>query len=130
MIARGTQAFALVESRQSEPIVVSTVAVQPRSNSNGNCVTVPAPEPRRPRSGTVDAVPVRVRPRLHRHVDTTIGSDCPLSTSANALVPGAITAGLRAIWQLGQAQVYDGGPDGNPVSADNTLFLDQGVFVP
>jgi hypothetical protein len=63
--------------------------------------------------------------------DTTIGSDCPLQTTANAVVPGSVSAGLRAIWQVGQAQVYDGGADGNPgTTSDNTLYLDQGIFIP
>jgi hypothetical protein len=52
-------------------------------------------------------------------------------TTANALMPGLVTNGNRAIWELGQAQVYDGGADGNPdTTSDNTLYLDQGIFVP
>jgi hypothetical protein len=45
-------------------------------------------------------------------------------------VPGAVTAGKRAIWQLGQIQVYDGGPDGLASTQPNTLFEDEGLFVP
>jgi hypothetical protein len=37
--------------------------------------------------------------------DPTIGSTCSVSTSANALVPGSVTAGKRAIWELGQVKV-------------------------
>ena len=33
--------------------------------------------------------------------DMTVGSTCAITTTANALVPGAMTAGERAIWQLG-----------------------------
>jgi hypothetical protein len=52
-------------------------------------------------------------------------------TSANTLVPNAVVAGERAIWQIGQVQVYDGGADGNPdTTGDNPLFLDEGVFIP
>ena len=37
----------------------------------------------------------------------------------------------RAVWQLGQVKVYDGGSDGDAsTAADNTLFMDQGVFIP
>jgi hypothetical protein len=58
-------------------------------------------------------------------------SSCSVSTTANALVPGAVLEGKRAIWQLGQVKVYDGGSDGlASTTADNTLFMDQGVFVP
>ena len=38
--------------------------------------------------------------------------------------------GKRAVWQLGQIQVLDGGPDGAAATADNSLFAVQGVFVP
>jgi hypothetical protein len=37
---------------------------------------------------------------------------------------------LRTIWQLGQMQVFDGGPDGETGTAPNTLFAVQGLFVP
>jgi hypothetical protein len=58
------------------------------------------------------------------------GSLCAISTTANAVIPGAITAGQRAIWELGQVQVSDGGADGLVSTTDNTLFMDEGVFVP
>jgi hypothetical protein len=46
-------------------------------------------------------------------------------------VPGAVLEGKRAIWQLDQVKVYDGGSDGlASTTADNTLFMDQGIFVP
>ena len=62
--------------------------------------------------------------------DTTIGSTCAVSTSANAVTPGAVKSGKRAVWGLGQVQVYDGGASGVAGSSDATLFMDQGVFVP
>jgi hypothetical protein len=58
------------------------------------------------------------------------GGLCAVSTTANAVTPGAITAGQRAIWQLGQVQVYDGGADGLVSTTDNTLFMDEGIFIP
>jgi dipeptidyl aminopeptidase/acylaminoacyl peptidase len=89
------------------------------------------PSPGGPGAATVQSFQFEFDLVCTATADTTIGSDCPLATTANALVPGSVTAGLRAIWQVGQAQVYDGGADGNPVTtSDNTLFLDQGVFVP
>ncbi len=57
------------------------------------------------------------------------GGVCAISTSANAVVPGSVHTGKRAIWQLGQVQVYDGGASGVAGSSDATLFLDEGVFV-
>jgi WD40 repeat protein len=61
---------------------------------------------------------------------SAIGSTCALSTSADAITPGAVQEGVRSIWQVGRIEVYDGGTDGlASTTADNTLFLDQGVFV-
>jgi hypothetical protein len=60
-----------------------------------------------------------------------VGSDCALSTTANALVPNTIQDNLRAVWQLGQVRVFDGGADADgSTTADNTVFAVQGVFVP
>jgi hypothetical protein len=53
--------------------------------------------------------------------DTTVGSNCDLDTTVEALVPGAVKELTRAIWELGAIRVHDGA--GNP-------FLTQGVFVP
>ena len=61
---------------------------------------------------------------------TSIGSDCSATTTAEAVTPGAIKEGERAIWQLGQIDVTDGGPDGVVSTNDNTVFARQGVFVP
>ena len=36
----------------------------------------------------------------------------------------------RTMWQLGQIDVLDGGPDGLVSTNDNTVFERQGVFVP
>jgi WD40-like Beta Propeller Repeat len=72
--------------------------------------------------------------------DTTVGSTCSLSTTADALMPGVIREGARAIWELGQVHVRDAGPNGTGYESpacppdcgdgDETLFLRQGVFVP
>ena len=61
---------------------------------------------------------------------TTIGATCAITTSADAVTPGVIKEGMRAIWQLGQIQVFDGGSDGTASTTPNTLFAVQGVFVP
>ena len=63
--------------------------------------------------------------------DTTVGSNCNLLTSAEAVVPGLLTGGKRTIWELGQVSVYDGGADDDADSpGDNTLFMIQGLLVP
>jgi hypothetical protein len=53
--------------------------------------------------------------------DTTVGSTCDATTSLEAVVPGAVTEGKRAIWELGQARIDD--DSGAP-------FMVQGLFVP
>ena len=57
-------------------------------------------------------------------------SSCISFTSANAIVPGAVTDGRRAMWALDKVRVYDGGPDEDADTQDNSLFMTQGVFVP
>jgi hypothetical protein len=53
-----------------------------------------------------------------------------VTTFDSVLGVNAVQAGDRAIWQLGQAQLYDGGPDGDAETEPNNLFAVQGVFVP
>jgi hypothetical protein len=54
-------------------------------------------------------------------VDTTVGASCVLSTSFDALTPGAVPEGARSIWALGQVEVDD---------ASGAPFMRQGLFVP
>ena len=63
--------------------------------------------------------------------DPGIGSTCSLVTTVNALIPGLVAGGARSIWQFDQFALFDGGPDqdGNTIPG-NTLFMNQGVFVP
>jgi hypothetical protein len=49
------------------------------------------------------------------------GGACSVSTSANALEPGSVRDGARAIWQVGEVTLLD---------ADGREFATQGVFVP
>jgi hypothetical protein len=53
--------------------------------------------------------------------DPSIGSNCSVATTANALTPGTVAAGARTIWQLGPVGLYD---------ANGDLFETQGVFAP
>jgi hypothetical protein len=61
---------------------------------------------------------------------TAIGGSCAATTTADAVTPGTVKESRRAVWQLDQVKVFDGGPDGVVSTADNTLFAVQGVFVP
>ena len=44
--------------------------------------------------------------------------------------PGAVKEFKRAIWQLGQVRVLDGGADGLVSTGPNTVFAVQGIFAP
>jgi hypothetical protein len=81
-------------------------------------------------SATVVDIPFPVNVPCTATPATTIGSSCSVTTGFDAVVPGAVTEGKRSIWQLGQVQVFDGGPDGSTTTADNSLFAVQGVFAP
>jgi hypothetical protein len=64
------------------------------------------------------------------NADPDVGSTCSVATTADAVNPGVIKEGKRAIWQLGQVEVLDGGPDGLASTSGNTVFARQGVFAP
>jgi hypothetical protein len=59
------------------------------------------------------------------------GGACNLATTADAVMTDLTREGQRAVWGLGQVQVYDGGADGDAdTTGDNTLFAVQGAFTP
>jgi dipeptidyl aminopeptidase/acylaminoacyl peptidase len=67
----------------------------------------------------------------HRIDNIESGGRCVLGTKLDALVPGAVREGSRAIWQFQGIRIYDGGADQDgDTTADNNLFAVPGVFVP
>jgi hypothetical protein len=58
------------------------------------------------------------------------GSTCGVNTTANALAPGVVTAGDTAVWQIGQVELKDSGPDGVRGNSDDERFATQGIFLP
>jgi hypothetical protein len=62
--------------------------------------------------------------------DTALGSICGANTSANALAPGVVRAGNAAVWQLGEIQILDSGPDGARGNADDERLAVQGIYLP
>lgn len=62
---------------------------------------------------------------------STVGGTCAVATTFNAIVPNVVIEGERSNWQLGRSEVYDAGPDTDVnTTADNTLYMDEGIFVP
>jgi dipeptidyl aminopeptidase/acylaminoacyl peptidase len=60
--------------------------------------------------------------------DTTLGSTCQTATTAEAVMPGVITEGDRAIWALDRIRVYV--PYGSALTNPDRLFAVQGIFIP
>ena len=81
-------------------------------------------------SGTTQDTPFRFAVPCVATPGDPAGGTCDAVTSADAVVPGAVVEGRRAIWALGPLQVYDGGADGVASTQPNTLFATEGVFVP
>ncbi len=68
-----------------------------------------------------------------------IGASCAVSTTVDALLPGAVGEGSRAIWELGAVELRDPGQNGSGYGpgcpstcgdGDEAVFMRQGVFVP
>ena len=79
---------------------------------------------------TVVDIPYPINAACAATASTAIGSTCSANTSANAAVPGAVKDGKRAVVEIGQIQISDGGPDGIVGTTPNTLFAVQGIFIP
>jgi len=90
-----------------------------------------SPHPGGPGAATTTDVPLDVIAPCAAVAHPQEGSICTVSTTADALAPGTVKETRRSVWQLGRAEVYDGGPDGDAnTPAGDTLFAVQGVFVP
>jgi PKD repeat protein len=81
-------------------------------------------------SGTTQDTPFRFAVPCAATPADPAGGTCDVATSVEAVLPGAVVEGKRAIWALGPLQLFDGGSDGVASTSPNTLFLTQGVFVP
>ena len=94
--------------------------------------------PEQPEPGTTQVFPFQFAVQCTATVDTTRGSTCNTSTTADALIPGAVTESKRTMWELGQVLVKDAGPNGTGLAAcpptcgdgDETVFMREGIFVP
>lgn len=91
------------------------------------------PHPGGPGAGTTVAIPFEMTAPtcvLGAPGTPPEGTACVMVTELSALLPGAVKEGGRAIWELDDVELWDGGPDGDADTEPNTLFARQGVFVP
>jgi glucose/arabinose dehydrogenase len=59
-----------------------------------------------------------------------IGATCSIDTTLDALTPGTIDEGARAVWELASVELLGPGPDGITATADDTVLARPGLFVP
>jgi hypothetical protein len=94
--------------------------------------------PEYPETGTVQTIPLQFPADCIVTSSTGVGSTCSLTTTVDAAIPAAIPENQRSIWELGQIEVLDAGPNGTGYAScpptcgdgDETTFMRQGVFVP
>jgi hypothetical protein len=79
---------------------------------------------------TLEPVALPVAMPCSTTVSEAIGATCALSTTFDALMPGVVDEGARALWELARIELLDSGPDGDVATPDNTLFATPGIFVP
>ena len=60
----------------------------------------------------------------------SVGSTCALATTFDAIAGGTVLDGKRAITQIGQLELLDGGADGEASTTPNSRFMVQGLLVP
>jgi len=84
-----------------------------------------------PEPATMQDIPIEASFTCAQTASTSTGSTCGMQTTLNAVIPGSIKDAKRAIWETDDLRVYDGGADGvGSTTADNTVFLRSGVFIP
>jgi hypothetical protein len=79
---------------------------------------------------TVVDLPFPVTGTCAATADATLGSNCSVNTTADAVVPGVVKEGKKANVEIGQIQVNDGGADGIVATSGNLLFAVQGIYIP
>jgi hypothetical protein len=79
---------------------------------------------------TVIDIPFPVNASCVATASTSVGGTCSANTSANAVVAGSVLDGKRAVVEIGQLQINDGGASGTAGAADTEVFEVQGIFIP
>jgi hypothetical protein len=81
-------------------------------------------------AATVIDIPFPINFNCTNTSDTSIGGFCSVGSSAVAVIPESSTP-ARAVVEVTQLEVFDGGPDGIIATADGaTAFMRQGIFIP
>ncbi len=99
--------------------VRSTLRITDRSNGPGGA------DP-----GTLQQLDLPVTAGCGATADAAVGATCSVLTTFDAITPGVVDEGARAVWELGHVEVLDGGPDGDVDTPGNGVFARQGLFVP
>jgi hypothetical protein len=119
--------FSMTDVRNRPALTDYVGNVTARTNltitDNSNSDEVPAP-------GTTQVIPYSFPGSCVSTTGTTIGSTCTANTTADALVPGTVVENRRAVWQLGQVEVRDAGPNTIAGDGDDSTFARQGLFIP
>jgi hypothetical protein len=90
-----------------------------------------------PATGTVQTLPLEF-PATCVATASAAGSTCSIATTVNAQIAGTVVAGQRSIWEFGQIEIRDAGPNGTgygscPLTCgdgDEATFMRQGIFIP
>jgi hypothetical protein len=91
-----------------------------------------------PETGTVQPIQLQFPVDCVTTASTSIGSTCDNTTTVNAVIPGAVLDNQRSIWELGQVEIRDAGPNGTGYAScpptcgdgDESAFMRQGIFIP
>jgi hypothetical protein len=82
-------------------------------------------------AATVQDIPFPVNFNCVNTADTTTGGVCTVPTDQPLMPYPQSTTPPRAVIEIGQFEVFDGGADGLAgTTSDNTVFMRQGIFIP
>jgi len=90
-------------------------------------------------AATMQDIDVQIPVQCVTTASVSEGGRCAMTTTINALYPGAVLDAKRANWELGQVRVLDPGPNatgfgsGCPPACgdgDESVFEREGIFIP
>jgi hypothetical protein len=85
---------------------------------------------------TLNDLPFPLKYECAATADTTIGGSCRIpETSVEAMIPDLVKEGKKAVVEIAQVHINDGGSDGDvetagPPARPNSLFAVQGIYIP